>query len=48
MDIFLYSDPATFQALINWILHDGIDTFMVVYMVDILVFRECERTTCHM
>jgi len=36
----LYNTPATFQNYINYILHDALDDYCIVYLNDILVFSK--------
>lgn len=40
MPMGLCNSPATFQGLMNWVLHDFIDRFLVVYIDDIIIYSQ--------
>ena len=40
MPIGLTNAPATFQAVVNKVLHEYLDVFVLVYLDDILVYTK--------
>jgi len=46
MSFRLCNASSTFTTFMNFVFHDKLDEFMIIYINDILIFSECAKRTC--